>query len=354
MRWKSLETIVFSTAQQRLLDEQAKALAQRWQPAPANTGKIYMADVMKTYRERVEGNQSFRPATVKARKLAMDRIPKTWPGFEKLEPKHITAQQVFEWVNRLKTTGTGFAPPLSRGPSAKTRGTSATTVNQSLDTLRRLMNIAIEVHAIPANPVSSKLPEGMGNLRVSVRAKPVHLPSKEHFRRMVEEIRSSGSGWAYDAADLVQFLAFSGARKGEAMRLTWGHANFSKKQLRIPGTKSESSNRVVPMIAPLVELLEAIKVRRRQQGDTVEAGDRILKLTECQKSIDRACGILAIPRMTHHDLRHLFATVCIESAVDIPTVARWLGHKDGGALAMKTYGHLRDDHSQQQAEKVEF
>jgi hypothetical protein len=30
----------------------------------------------------------------------------------------------------------------------------------------------------------------------------------------------------------------------------------------------------------------------------------------------------------------LFATRCIESGVDIPTVSRWLGHKDGGALAM--------------------
>jgi hypothetical protein len=35
--------------------------------------------------------------------------------------------------------------------------------------------------------------------------------------------------------------------------------------------------------------------------------------------------------------------------VDIPTIAKWLGHSDGGALAMKTYGHLRDDHSLQSA-----
>jgi len=37
-------------------------------------------------------------------------------------------------------------------------------------------------------------------------------------------------------------------------------------------------------------------------------------------------------RITHHDLRHLFATTCIEAGVDIPTVSRWLGHQDGGAL----------------------
>jgi len=53
-------------------------------------------------------------------------------------------------------------------------------------------------------------------------------------------------------------------------------------------------------------------------------------------------------------LRHLFATRCIESSVDIPTVSRWLGHKDGGALAMKTYGHLRREHSIAQAQKVSF
>jgi hypothetical protein len=40
--------------------------------------------------------------------------------------------------------------------------------------------------------------------------------------------------------------------------------------------------------------------------------------------------------------------------VDIPTVAHWLGHSDGGALAMKVYGHLRREHSASMAQKVTF
>jgi len=48
------------------------------------------------------------------------------------------------------------------------------------------------------------------------------------------------------------------------------------------------------------------------------------------------------------------ATRCIESGVDIPTVSRWLGHKDGGALAMRVYSHLRDSHSVNMAQKVTF
>lgn len=48
--------------------------------------------------------------------------------------------------------------------------------------------------------------------------------------------------------------------------------------------------------------------------------------------MDSAAKKVGMKRITHHDLRHLFATRCIESGMDIPTVSRWLGHKDGGAL----------------------
>ena len=80
----------------------------------------------------------------------------------------------------------------------------------------------------------------------------------------------------------------------------------------------------------------------------------MFRVGECQKALDRACKKVGASRITHHDLRHLFATRCIESGVDIPTVSRWLGHKDGGALAMKTYGHLRRENSIAQAQRVTF
>jgi len=56
----------------------------------------------------------------------------------------------------------------------------------------------------------------------------------------------------------------------------------------------------------------------------------------------------------NHEFRHFFATTCIEAGVDIPTVARWLGHKDGGVLAMRVYGHLRQEHSFRQIKLVNF
>jgi len=39
------------------------------------------------------------------------------------------------------------------------------------------------------------------------------------------------------------------------------------------------------------------------------------------------------------------------AAVDIPTVSRWLGHKDSGAVVMQGYNDLRDEHSAVQAQR---
>jgi integrase len=92
----------------------------------------------------------------------------------------------------------------------------------------------------------------------------------------------------------------------------------------------------------------------RAEEPLTAASIKVLKVGECQRAMDRAAKEVEMARITHHDLRHLFATRCIESGVDIPTVSRWLGHKDGGALAMRVYGHLRDAHSQAMAAKVSF
>jgi integrase len=63
---------------------------------------------------------------------------------------------------------------------------------------------------------------------------------------------------------------------------------------------------------------------------------------------------VGIKRITHHDLRDLFVTRCLENRVPVPTVAKWCGHKDGGALLLKTYSHLRQEHSIEMAKLVTF
>jgi integrase len=187
-----------------------------------------------------------------------------------------------------------------------------------------------------------------------VRAKPLELPSREEFLRFVEEIRTAGARQSKDCANLVRFLAYSGLRIGEAKYVTWADVSFARRQLHVRGdpvtATKNSETRYVPMIPELEQMLSEFRKERQNEP----SNSTVMRVFECQNSMTHAAAKIGMKRITHHDLRHLFATICIESGVDIPTVSRWLGHKDGGALCMKTYGHLRQDHSLAQAQRVSF
>ena len=186
----------------------------------------------------------------------------------------------------------------------------------------------------------------------------IAIPSKDEFRRLVQAIRQSdgrpdSQARSKPGADLVELMAYSGMRLREATSLAWKDVDFIKGALTVRGGEHGTKNgeeRTIPMTSALREL--QLRLRSDQGRATPEA--RVSLTNGAKTTLRRACAKLALPSFTHHDFRHFFATSCIEAGVDIPTVSRWLGHKDGGALAMRVYGHLRDEHSQAQIKRVTF
>jgi integrase len=190
--------------------------------------------------------------------------------------------------------------------------------------------------------------------RMPVRTKQLTLPSGEQFLQLVDAVEDAGAWCSRDCADFVRGLAFTGCRKGEAGHITWRDVDFDAGEIVLRGDPETATKnwtvRRVPLIPDAYELFQ--RMRTDRSDESLEA--KVFRVGECQKALDRACRKVGADRITHHDFRHLFATRCIESGVDIPTVSRWLGHKDGGSLAMKTYGHLRREHSIAQAQRVSF
>ena len=363
--WRALKTDVYEVAEKRLNEETGKILGLRQNSKSrqrVEAGSAYMVDLIEEYKRRILLNADLKESSKESRLVALKKLLKTWPELGdpelKLKPSQIGHDAVVEWANRFKNEGTGFVPP---GAKTAIKGNSATSVNRAIDTLRRLMDIAIERGAIHTNPVAIKPAEG--RLKKKVTRTRIEIPSAVNLQRLFVAIESNGAvgGWGIEAADFCRFLAFSGCRVGEVSTVTWASVDWDRKQLRVRGYKTETSDRTIPLFPELEALLKKVTERRKkaalysQDGKPmVEAKDPLFRLKECQKSIDRACEKLGIARITHHDFRHAFATACIEAGVDIPTVAGWLGHSDGGALAMKVYGHLRQEHSQAAAQKVRF
>lgn len=170
---------------------------------------------------------------------------------------------------------------------------------------------------------------------------------------IVDNVRNAGGWCSVQCGDLIEFLAYSGCRIAEARNVRWADVKADGIWIHggETGTKSHES-RFLPFNPKLKALVDDLRANPRYFKGNREGC--VLAITECQKAINRACIELDAKRFTHHDLRHLFATRCIESGVDVPTVARWLGHKDGGALLMRTYSHLLQQHSKAMAAKVEF
>ena len=191
--------------------------------------------------------------------------------------------------------------------------------------------------------------------RMTLRSGKLHVPGKEDFRRIIEEVKKAPilrkwqkKGLYSEAADMISFLAYSGLRIEEARRLVWG--DIGKESISVPDIKHATSRRTLYINASLAEVIESL--RRERRGNSPD--DPVFAIENPRKALTNACIRLGLPHVRIHDLRHFFATSCIEAGIDIPTVAKWLGHRDGGALAMKVYGHLRDEHSKEAAKKLVF
>lgn len=142
---------------------------------------------------------------------------------------------------------------------------------------------------------------------------------------------------------IVRFLAHTGLRINEARQLKWCdvHLDF----IMVPGSITKNGKpRHVPFVNGIEDTLSRLKAISRD--------DFILPADVARRSLRTACKLAGLPPLAHHDFRHMFATRCIESGVDVPTVARWLGHQDGGALLGRLYFHLADGHSREMAGRV--
>ncbi len=361
--FKSLKTDSAEHAKIKLpavLKEFGKAGHRKENVLPPDTAFDQLSE---RYLESVRTSVKNKASTAHYREQTVKALFRTWPELKTAKPKDITEHQCLEWAKRFSTMKS------VRGHNQKKdrqTTTSPTRYNNTVDTLRHIFQLAIDGGLIFESPAAK-----IEKLRP--RSKRLLLPTREQFHQLVNAIRSSGAWCARECGDLVEFLAYSGCRLSEATHVCLDHIDLGKRTLWIQGdpihgTKN-SESRTIRMIPSLVALIKDIVTHPRvaqKTDDPIRVGgvkirgtnrqDKkyLLVVTECQRAIDSACKKLGIVRITHHDLRHLFATRCIESGIDIPTVSRWLGHKDGGVLAMKTYGHLRGEHEAAMAEKVSF
>jgi integrase len=139
-------------------------------------------------------------------------------------------------------------------------------------------------------------------------------------------------------------------RKGEANAIRWAEVDFERGCFTVTGGDVGTKNheaRVVPMFPVFREFLERVQAKTQKGSASL-----VVPQGTAKKALEAACKLNNLPHFSHHSMRHFFVSNCLEKGVDFKTIAAWVGHKDGGLLVAKTYGHLRDTHSYEMAKRI--
>ena len=327
--WKSLKTTHYSVAEAKLAEFLKEHRERVSNSSGEVSGKMTFAEALAIHQQNQSDDVTLKPATKHYWNQIFVALLKSWPGLADREIRRVTKTECKEWVRTFRKVA------------------SPTRYNNTISGLRHVFDVAKDAAIIHSNPAEALE-------RVPVRAKHLTLPGGEQFLQIIDAVKRAGAWCSRDCADFLRGLAFTGLRKAEAGEVEWRDMDFDAGEIIVRGDPDTATKNWTVRRVPLIPDARALFERMRSERADEPLDCKVFRVRECQKALKRACKRVGAERITHHDLRHLYATRCIESGVDIPTVSRWLGHKDGGTLAMKTYGHLRREHSIAQAQRVTF
>ena len=139
---------------------------------------------------------------------------------------------------------------------------------------------------------------------------------------------------------LIMFYLYTGCRRNEALSVIWKDVDFQSETLLINGTKTKTSKRTIPLFPDLKQLLKTLQMPT----------DKNRKIFQYDKEYVTRYFKKLCPNHKLHDLRHTFATRCLESGITLKVVQSWLGHASLDTTA-EIYTHVLSPFERSEAQK---
>jgi integrase len=222
-------------------------------------------------------------------------------------------------------------PPAYRPPPQTDDDLRArrATANRVLNVLRALLNHAVEHELVP-------IP---GPWRELKAFKGADMP-KVRFLTPTEAARLANRA-VVDLGRLVRGALFTGARFGELAALTVGDVDLPAAQVYIAPSKSGKARHVPLPPAGLSFFEELVTGRAAADPVFTRSGGTWGKNHHVRDLIDACAKAKIDPPITFHELRHTYASTLINAGVELPIIAKLLGHADT-RITMRHYAHLAD------------
>jgi integrase len=216
----------------------------------------------------------------------------------------------------------------------------------SVPVVRALFNDAVNEECVTANPFA--------NLRLDQRRgrRDLVVLNEAEVRDLADVSLHLFGAYGPTFRACVLFAAYVGLRPAELFVLEWSDLDMATNEVRIKRSLGSTGEVTLPkngrsrsVVLPPQAKEVLLAMPRRADSPyvfTTPCGARFSKTSHYYYW--RLLRLAAKrPEMAFYELRHFCATHLLELGVSHTDVAVQLGHTDGGALVMSTYGHPSDE-----------
>lgn len=227
------------------------------------------------------------------------------------------------------------------------RGLAPSSVRLEIAPVRAMLATAVEEGLIRSNPAAG--------LRITQPA-GAELEEGERIKSLTEdELRALLEKLPGEWRLLVEFLAHTGLRIGEAVALRWCDVDFGGRRVKVrrryyrgsfAPPKSRYGRRDVPLSHGMARQLWELRKAASPADDAPLFASRLGGLLDSSNMFGRvlkpAARAAGVPWAGFHTLRHTCATMLFRAGLNAKQVQVWLGHHSP-AFTLATYVHLLPD-----------
>jgi integrase len=196
-------------------------------------------------------------------------------------------------------------------------GAARETLRKEICVLRRALDLAHKRGLLATLP-GSLLPR----FRTKYVPKKVWLNPRD-FERLLASLPPARQTWLLAAV-------YTGGRLSELVALTWPDVDFSAGRVHLRGTKTERSDRLIPLHPRLAARLAQ---ERKIRGPVLASWGSV------RRDLATACKKAGVPVVTPNDLRRTFASWLVQAGESSYVVAQLLGHSSS-TMVERVYGRL--------------
>lgn len=314
-----------------------------------------VADLCDLYFEGIETRvldgkgRPKKPRTIETDRSNVERHVKPLLGKKRLD--QVTRLDIERFQRDVAAGKTALQQKTKRHGLARVRGGKGIAA-RTTSVLAAILNWAVQQSLLKENPA-----KGVTLFKTKTI---IRYLTADETAKLGEAMRAADSEWrewedAYEKAVLagtakprrrgedpialaaIFVLLMTGARKMVVLGMRWTWIDFEKSFIRVP---DEASKTVAQTIYVDKRVLDVLRSMPRMQGNPFvfpgrKEGKHLVGLRPIYQRILRRAGL---EKLRIHDMRHNLATDATDAGVNVQSIGKILGHRDGRST--RRYSHV--------------